>query len=385
MRVDLAFPTFPPALDGIGDYTARLAQELSNAHDVRALTAQSNPVAVESYRVEQAFSNHSRAGVLEIPSLVAEDPPEWLILQYNAFSYGRWGFNPWVPSLPEHIRQASPSTRVAVMVHEPFVPAEGWRFMIMTTWQRWQLWRLGQSADVLFFSTEPWSEHFRSWFQHTPVHHLPVGSNIPRVAGNPEDSRHNLGFERDDYIIGLFGSGHFSRLLHFVRAAVQRIRLEIPSARILYIGPAGEKVCRELSDLPVTDTGPLPAEEVSRCFQAMDLYLAPFHKGVSSRRGSFLVGLQHGLPIISTHGIHTGSELHSENGKSFVLAPDDNPRQYALTALAVAENPARAQDLATRGRKLYDSTYDWPNIASILCSRLNSDAGKNLSIPIKPA
>ena len=373
MRVDLVFPVLPPVLDGIGDYTAQLARALSTSHDVRVLTAQENALtSQDEFTVEEAFDVDSRSGVLKLSSAIDRNPPDWLVLQYNSFSYGRWGFNPWLTRLPARIRSSSPSTQLAVMVHEPFVPFEGWRFSVMATWQRWQLWRLGQSADALFFSTQPWAEQFQTWFRSTPVHHLPVGSNMPRVSAGRETVRSELGFVQDDYVIGLFGSGHFSRLLHFVRAAVEEIQQEIPNAKVLYIGPAGKKVTEALYGIPVLNAGALPAEEVSRRFATMDLYLAPFNKGVSTRRGSFLVGLQHGLPTVSTHGIHTGSALHAEDGRAFVLSADDEPSEYAAAALAVATDSARAKELALRGQRLYDTMYDWPIIAESMCSHLAS-------------
>ena len=371
MRVDIAFPAFPPALDGIGDYTAQIANELSGSHNVRVLTAQEDSVPRSDYRVEVAFSTNTRKGILELPAVLAEDPPDWLVLQYNAFSYGRWGLNPWITLLPHRVREVSPSTRIAVMIHEPFVPAENWRFAVMATWQRWQLRSLGQASDVLFFSTEPWARRFQSWFPDIPVHHLPVGSNIPRVPADRNHVRSQLGFTEDDYVIGLFGSGHFSRLLHHVRTAVLSIRQDVPNARVLYIGPAGEKVRRSLSGLPVIDSGALPASEVSRRFSAMDLYLAPFHKGVSSRRGSFLVGLQHGLPTVSTHGIHTGPDLRSEDGRSFLLTSDQDPEAYASATLALATDPGRAKRMSTRGQELYEERYAWPTISHRLCTSLS--------------
>ena len=133
------------------------------------------------------------------------------------------------------------------MVHEPFVPVESWSTAVMTTWQRAQLWMLGQSADLLFFSIAPWAERFRRWFPETPVHHLPVSSNVPRTSTSRQAAREEIGLAADDFVIGVFGSAHPSRLLHFIRAAVARIRADVRDVRVLYIGGAGARCARRLA------------------------------------------------------------------------------------------------------------------------------------------
>jgi len=114
-------------------------------------------------------------------SAIETDTPDWLLLQYNPFSYGRWGLNLDLPLVIRDIKRRQPFIRIALMGHEPFVPISNWRSAIMTTWQRWQLWMLGRSADVVFFSIQPWARKFQTWWPNKPVLHLPVGSNIPRL------------------------------------------------------------------------------------------------------------------------------------------------------------------------------------------------------------
>src|SRR5207244_1468495 len=108
----------------------------------------------------------------QIGRCVEADRPDWVLLQYNPFSYGRWGLNPYLPLVMWRLRRRCPETRFALLVHEPFVPITSWKFAIETVWQRWQLWLLGQNADLIFFSIEPWAQRFRSWFPHKPVLHL---------------------------------------------------------------------------------------------------------------------------------------------------------------------------------------------------------------------
>ena len=385
MRIDLVFPAFPPSLDGIGDYTARLAASLVPQHDVRVLTAQRDVSALEGVRVVPAFTTSPRACVKELLPLVDADPPDWFVLQYNPFSYGVWGLNLSLSGVLSSIRRRHPHTHISMMVHEPFVPLESFRFAVMATWQRWQLYKLGQACDIVFFSIENWAEQFRSWFPNCHVHHLPVSSNIPNVGASRASVRSQLGYAETDFVVGVFGGGHFSRLLPFVRRAVTVLRERSVPARVLYIGAASEKVRRVLQDHYVHDAGRLPAEDVSRHFAAMDLYLAPFRKGVSSRRGSFLVALQHGVASVSTRGIHTGPELAAHDGSAFLLAPDDSPEAFAQQTTVLAFDADTRRAVGTAGRALFESVFDWPILSHRLMDHLYTAAADSTPASAPPS
>ncbi|NNF57308.1 MAG: glycosyltransferase family 4 protein [Rhodothermaceae bacterium] len=387
MRIDLAFPALPPALNGIGDYTALLAAELATRHVVRVLTAQADAAPIHGVEVVEvgipgvtsgATPGAMRAGPLL--GAVAAAPPDWLIVQYNPFSYGRWGLNLRLPWALQGFRASHPRSRLAVMVHEPFVPVDGWKNAAMTTWQRAQLAALVRAADLVFVSTEQWAQHFARWFPATPVHALPVGSNIPEVPGPPDATmRRRIGIGEHEVVLGLFGSAHPSRLLAFIRTAAETVAESGHAVRVLYVGPHGVPVREALAPIPILDAGPLPAASVSHHFRAMDLYLAPFRKGVSERRGSFMAGLQHGIATVSTQGKHTGPALRCQDGKAFLLAPDRDATCFAQHALALVADPARRAAIGHAGRVYFEHAFSWARIAADLESKL-SDGSRGVPV-----
>lgn len=371
MKLHLVFPALPPTLDGIGDYTARLAAALqARQHEVKVFTAQEAFDEVPGVAVQRAFAIRPPRATRRLFDAVRRDPPDWLVVQYNPFSYGRWGLNPYLPLVLQRIKRRCPRMRIAVMVHEPFVPVESWSTALMTTWQRGQLWLLGQTSDLVFFSIAPWAERFRRWFPGTPVHHLPVSSNVPRTSAPRQAVREEIGLAPDDFVVGVFGGAHPSRLLHFVRAAVEAVQADVRALRVLYVGAAGTRVRDALGDAALIDAGALPAAEVSRHFAAMDLYLAPFRKGVSTRRGSFLVGLQHGVATVSTRGIHTDAALLDADGSAFLLASDDDSSGYGRLASALAQDEARRSRIGRTGETLFQTSFCWPRIADTLLTAL---------------
>ena len=372
-QISLAFPTLPPALDGIGDHTARLAEALAREASVRVLTAQSDPSPIPGVTVEQAFSYPPRRGVWSLTESVPTRRPDWLLVQFNQFSWGRWGFNPILPVALSALRTRCPEMRLAVLFHEDFLPAASWKDAIMTTWQRAQFWALGRLADLAFFSIAPWVRTYDSWFPNTPVHHLPVGSNIPRHEASRTEIRRSLGFPEEAFVMGVFGSLHESRLLSHIRHAARSVARDATAPRLLYIGPHGDSFARAMDELCVHDAGCLPPAEVSRHFRAMDLYLAPFVDGVSTRRGSFMTGLQHGIPTVSTIGPLTDPLLQDANDEAHCLAPVDSPGEFARMAHALWNAPQRRVQIGRAGRAFYNTHFAFDVVADRLLNHLSME------------
>lgn len=375
MRIDLLFPAFPPRLDGIGDYTALLSQTLAeNGESVRVWTAQPDPTQVPGVSVHSVFNPDHLSDSERFLSAIASDRPQWLVVQYNPFSYGRYGWAWHLIRTLRAVRRRCPSTRIALMAHESFVDTSDFRqnsaFILMTLWQRAQFFQLGRLADLVLLSTEPRTTRFESWFSDTPVHHLPVASNIPRVATNRNRVRSDLGISSSTFVVGLFGTAHVTRLLGMARTAVRAMHDQDEDMVLLYVGPDGPDVQAVLNGFPVKDTGALPAHEVSEHIQAMDLFLTPFQGGVSTRRGTFMTGLQHAVPTLSTYGPDTDDSLQSHNRRAFVLTADDDEHAFAKHALALRTDGERRAALASAGRALYEASFDWPRLSEQLLSYL---------------
>ena len=359
MRIDLLFPVLPPVLDGIGDHTARMARVLARQCDVRVLTTQTDVSPIQNVRVEPCFTTNPLWKTGDFLAAVAADPPDWLIVQFNQFSYGRWGLNPFLPRALYKLRHVAPDTRVAWVAHEDFVPATSFKFRIMRLWQRQQFMALGRQADRIFFSIDPWVQKYGPLFKDTPVHHLPIGSNIPRVDDDPSDDpsvlRRQLGLD-NTFVVGFFGTLR-ARLLGHLKAAVSALQKQADDVVLLYVGPDGHDLRRAFPVLQILDAGRLPEENVSRHLAVMDLHLTPFIDGVSTRRGSFMAGLQHGIPTLATCGELTDRVLRRQDGRAFVLAPTTDASAFAESALDLYACPDYRNRIGRNARRLYDEQF----------------------------
>jgi glycosyltransferase involved in cell wall biosynthesis len=393
LNIHLVFPKLPPENDAIGEYTAYLARTLARTCKVSVLTAQKTFNTIPGVSIQTAFSINStrfaqRHQIRGILDALQTETPDWLILQYNAFSYGRWGLNLYLPGLLKAIKHQYPSVRCAVMAHETWPPPQNCSMVLMSSWQRWQLWQLGRTADIMLFSIQPWADKFQQWFPRTPVYHLPVASNMPSVATERkklerEQVRRQLGIGEETFVMGVFGQVHHSRLLGYVRAAANAIDRECqteawnpekqPSSslfQVLYIGSHGSQMARVLEGIPWIDVGRLEAEDVSRYFTAMDLFLSPFKRGVSTRRGSFMTALQQGIATVSTRGVHTDEMLKKLDRKAFVLADDRNVDEFCQLVVNLYRDRQCRENLGNSARQLYETTFEWEALSRRLLTVL---------------
>jgi len=351
-----------------------LARALSKYATVRVLTAEGQDVDQCGVPVDFAFSALLPRGIRGLRAAVGHRKPDWLVVQYNAFTYGRWGFNPYLARTLGAIKKECPAVHTALMVHETAPPWLNWRLALMNLWQIHQLRSLGRHVDAVFFSIAPWFEQFGSSFSCASKSVLPVGSNIPRCALDKDDARQRLGIPADRFVIGLFGTAHHSRLLPLARRAAEAAVRANDSVLVCYAGPHGDAVKREMSQIPFMDSGRLPEDEVSALFSSMDLYLAPFARGVSTRRGSFIVALQHGIPTVSTRGSHTDADLLSADGTAFCLVDESDEESFANMTVNLMADPARRAEMGAAAQDMHDHMFSWDVIARKMFAELSGSS-----------
>ena len=382
MTIDLVYTALPPTPNAIGEHTALLASALAPHAAVNVWTAAADPEPIPGVEVRaSAFSVEGPKGVRRLADAPASGNADWLLLQYNPFSYGKWGFNPYLPGVIRDVRRARPSMRFGLIVHEVAPPWLNWRLMLMSSWQFAMLAGLARQADAIFPAIDYWAAGFRRRFPRARVASVPVGSNIPYVGAGYAEARARLGIPDEACVLGIFGTAHPTRLLPLIGEAVAAERRAGAPVRVLYVGPHGEAVRAAMPDVPFLDAGRLPGPDVSRCLSAMDVYLSPFRNGVSARRGSFLAAVQHGVASVSTHGRHTDAFLRAADGEAFLLAPEGDADAFVAAVRALVHEPERRARIAKAARTLYLKHCDWPVLAEKFLHHLRAvDAGEDLPI-----
>jgi glycosyltransferase involved in cell wall biosynthesis len=375
MKIDLIFPHVPPKMDAIGQYTAVFARELSRlGHTVRIWIASDSFDVIDGVEIiTNAFSAENPQSIALLLNRIAQDPPEHLILQYNPFSYGKYGKNLILPTALSHFKKAQPTVSLIIMFHERFTSfwyiLDGkwlWQSSIMFFWQYYQFRQIGRVADHLWFSTEAWKTYFERCFPTKKRYHLSIPANMPLVPTTKAVARERLNIPPEVFVVGFFGTAHVSRMIPLMQKTMAFLQDSGVPAELLYIGPDKDEVCAGLKRPPLIAEGPLPEEEVSRRFAAMDLFLSPFIDGVSTRRTSMMTGLQHGIATLGTYTPQTDAMLLAEQEKSLVLTPVEDQDMFCQAALSLARETERRERIATAAQIFYDQHFD----GSVLTARV---------------
>jgi hypothetical protein len=255
---------------------------------------------------------------------------------------------------------------VEIMVHEPHLAfGEGsWKQDGAAAVHRVMTAVLLSAARRVWVSTPAWERCWRPYAfrRRVPFAWLPVPSNIPVVEDAAGARMIRARYAPDgSLLVGHFGTGGRLVATPLVRT-LRELLGRHAGARVLLIGRGIEPVCEELirgrPDLAgrAHATGALEAADVSRHLSACDLMIQPYPEGVSSRRGSVMAGLAHGLPIVTTAGRLT-EYCWVESG-AVALAP--NGRATALVDIAqrLLSDAAERARLAAAAKALYADRFD---------------------------
>ncbi len=366
-------PTFPPHISGIADHTAFLAQTVAKTASVKVLTTVQKDQSFPEVTVEQIFSLGQPKSILKIVDAVIADQPDWIVVQYDPFSYGvAYGINPYLPLMLTLLKNRCPQLKMSIIVHETFRSDHSLKSTLLSTVLTTQLWMICRLMDVIFIVVEPWIPTVKRWFPNKIVQHLPVSSNILQTTTIRDQARARLGINSQTIVLGLFGRMQGVRNLEHIILAAKKVIHAGLDVLILYVGLDPSTARNRLNMVPLMADGPLTANEISERFTAMDIYLAPFDEGVSTRRTSFMASLQHGLATVATYGTYTDQALLDANHHAFILTDSDQPEDFASEVLNLALNPAHRQDLASNAKSLFQQEYTWESIASKLLNTIRA-------------
>jgi len=95
----------------------------------------------------------------------------------------------------------------------------------------------------------------------------------------------------------------------------------------------------------------------------MDLFLSPFSDGVSTRRGSVMAALQHGVPVASTIGIWSDRLFEDERSGVATTHVNDGKASFGNLCADLAENTHWRRQLCTDGEATYRDNFEWHKLS----------------------
>lgn len=360
---------YPPQTGGVGDYSALLSAAIAaTGADVHVWTTPApGPVpeapGVTVHRVAGRWSPSDLSGIGT--TLDRFTPPRRLLVQYtpNAWDYKglNFAFCRWLVG-----RRRERGDEVRVMFHEVAFPFEfrgkptRW---LLAAGQRRMARAVLSAATHVDVAIPAWETTLRSLSPRDRRVYgwRPVPSNIPMVH-DPEgvaEARRRVA-PGGETVLASFGS--FSeRVAPMLAEVLHGLLADRPDRVGLLIGRNGGRVAaRMVGDHPalagrVVATGGLDPDDVSRQLQASDVVLQPYPDGVTTRRGSVMAALAHGLPTVTNMGRLT-EPLWGDSG-AVALAPGVLAADLVGTAERLLADRAGRERLGQAGLELYERRF----------------------------
>jgi glycosyltransferase involved in cell wall biosynthesis len=368
MHWHLVTGEYPPQIGGVSDYTLNVARGLAAAgQSVHVWCPASRAPApdVPGVAVHAIAGTWNGDDIERVDrQLNATPAPRRLLVQWVPHSYGQrsmnLGFCRWVR------KRGRSGDIVELMCHEPFLPyREGtWKHDVAATVHRVMVSLLLSATRRVWVSIPAWIERLRPYTfgRHVEFCWLPVPNSIP-VVNDPEGvrvvrARYLAGARTLVGHFGTYGAG-LKRTLDPIVASVSAAS---PSIAVLLVGSNSDTFREEfIAHHPefagrVHATGALPPDALSAAFRACDLMAQPYPDGASSRRGTLMAALAHGVPVVTSEG--RLSEPVWRETRAVGLVPSGDSEAMARAILALCDDAGERSRLAAAGRALYQERFD---------------------------
>ena len=333
--IGLYCPDLPPARGGVADQTLMLARALERRGARGAvLAARGDPDLFAPVPVRLGVTPANLAGAVQDLGIRS------LFVQYVPFLYARRGVAPAL--CPALRRVAASGVRLALFVHEPFVPFTRLPWLVTGVLQRLQLRCLVRAADRVFTPVPGFADICRGYRTDPDAVVLaPIGANFDPSALTRAEARAQLGLRGDTVAIGVFSPAASGYRPDWVRQAMDLLATN-PAVRWIVFGFGSERLFGAGAPANVTALGTLDRAAVSDAARALDLFVAPYEDGLTMRRGGAMLALRNGIALVSSTGHRFDRALAQ------YAACEPHAAAFASRVAALVADPEARDAWATR-------------------------------------
>jgi len=338
MRIEAVVAGRPEAVDAIGAYAEHLVEALNaRGEDARVVSPSADTRSIDV-----------------------------TLVQYNPFSFGRWGFAPGLILWALRARSSRSSSRLVIMVHEPYVATVDARTFLMAAWQRLQLLLLRLVAQRVLAPSADQARRCGTRLRKPRV--VPVGSNLPDARRAREPARRSMDIAAEDVVLVSFAASPAGRRQELISAAARGVVEGGNRCVLLVLGVANAPPPGLRSEVRVIHLGHLGDAEVALRVAAGDIFLAPYVDGVSTRRTTLMTALQHALPVVATATSQSDRLLVESD--AIITVPVDAVDEFRLATARLAAGQEERDRRARSARTLFEREFGWDRIAERLMREL---------------
>jgi len=317
MKIVFICGSFEPGHDGVGDYLRRLSLELmSNGIDVAVAAINDRHLKGERETIDAGDANHVAA--LRIPAelaaenrmkilkrYIAEVNPEWISLQYVAFSFHDKGLD---FGLNNMLREIGKGKKWEVMFHEIAVGMYEGASVKEVLWGKVQLYLVKQLLrklePVVHTTNTVYLEQLKRMGAKANL--LPLFSNIPVVS--PEQVQKKLRTKRsegDTINIVVFGSIYPDAPIEsFADQAKVYADLNDVKVKLTIIGRSGAELERWMkiwaeAGLDSESLGKLSEKRISEILTEAEFGIFTTPLSLAEKSGSVAAMRAHGVHLLA--------------------------------------------------------------------------------------
>jgi glycosyltransferase involved in cell wall biosynthesis len=310
-------PEYPPTVGGVGDYTRLVADQLGQAGQEVTVFAptREEPPQDKGFLVEPVLQAFGLFGFWRGSRILTSSPkPRRLFLQWVPHGYGFKSMNlllvVWL-----WWRVVVRRDQLWIMAHEAFLGFEnGIKQRLAACVHRGMVWVLFRLASRGFAGNRLWIQALQVWCpRRVSLEWLPVPSNVTFVNNEDKVRQLRAKFADKDFLVGHFGT-YGAQAGQKIINLIDCLFPQKLGCKLLLLGKNGDLFLREVESKRPELKGNILApgiqslEEISIGISACDVMVQPYGGGISTRNGSLMAVLSHGIPCVANRGHVTDPE-----------------------------------------------------------------------------
>lgn len=388
MKICIISPSYPDMKCGVGDYTARLAENIASSVEEVTIVTVDNP-KVKSARTPdgiknlQVFSLIKKWDFFSLNTLLKKMKsinPDVVHIQYHWRGYND-GFllkGMMIVLLPFLLKITKMKCGIVLALHSFLGPIGGpYLFRGAGFLRRVALKPLLFYSDKIIINNEFDCRNLAGWFPRIKkkIVYIGGGTGLYRRNEVSLEQIHRIKaeykFSDNEIVLSNFGHIFPYKGLEETLDALSLLRDKGYPVRLLSVGGFDiddsfskgyfDKLQKKAESLNVSHlikwTGFCEPQVVSLLLGASDICVMPFKEGVSESRSSFVGALSHGLPVVTLASERTPKELINRVNIMFASSCDGASLAGAIEELINFKD--LREKIAAKAKKLYDEEYSW--------------------------
>jgi hypothetical protein len=340
---------YHPTPDGIGHHSGYLNQYLIEAGNAVQVIYDDGIISLEEKEI----------GILV--NKIKRHKSDWVIFQYNGYSYNRFGAPNWLTKLYNRIHHYT-SAKVCLIVHETFIRDEkSIKLRIYRFLQQRTLRKASKYANLILTTTHLYENQLKAMGRKSEVFFTP--SNFENYIEELNDSQTS----EERLKIGTFGNRDPKFLLEVI------IRLEAKGliCDFEFIGNYQPKYIKQIKEytkkldhIRITRSGKLTDANIVKhlaklnAFILLELVTEDGGGGLNTKSGASATALCMGIPIFSTKGDFTESKVFIEN-QNYICLDHKNIEISTSIIYDSLKKQDKLIEIGLNGKRLYEDSFSW--------------------------